>query len=141
MYYLQQCTRSIVALLFWEDYQTGWSFFVSSFDKGLGIWLNAMKIYVSIKSHYRTVTSRLSRQEIKFLICRLSNLAIFRASSRHLLCAVSARNAHFEFFWTFSHTKNFKFTCCLGGFHVHIAINLLKSALFYLYRTHALLPF
>ena len=32
-------------------------------------------------------------------------------------------------FLTFSHSKSFKFTCCLWGFHIRIALNLLKSAL------------
>ena len=56
-----------------------------------------------------------------------------RAYSRHLLRAVPAHNALFDiflFFCLFSHSKNFKSAFCLGGFHVQIALNLLKKALF-----------
>ena len=46
----------------------------------------------------------------------------------------------FNSFWTFSYSQNFKFACCLGGFHLWLALNLLNYALFYSYHTQAL-PF
>ena len=55
---------------------------------------------------------------------------INRAFSRYLLRAVSTRITLFEFFWTFSLSKSLKSACCLGAFHVRIALNLLKSTLF-----------
>ena len=36
----------------------------------------------------------------------------------------------FEFSLAFSHFKNFEFACCLGGFHLRIALHLQESALF-----------
>ena len=53
-----------------------------------------------------------------------------RAYARLLLHAVPTYNALFEFFWRFSHSKKLKFGSCLGGFHVWIALNLLKTTLF-----------
>ena len=50
--------------------------------------------------------------------------------------AVPARNAPFDFVLEFSHSKNFKSVCCLGGFRLPIALNLQKYVLFYLYRTY-----
>ena len=40
----------------------------------------------------------------------------------------------------FSYSKNFKFSCCLGGFHLWATLDLLKYALFWSHRKHAL-PF
>ena len=45
---------------------------------------------------------------------RLNN--VFRAYSRHLLHAVSARNDLFGFLWTFRHSKSLKFGRRLEGF-------------------------
>ena len=53
-----------------------------------------------------------------------------RAYFRHLLRAVPARNAVFEFLLTFLHSKNFKFALCLGLFRLWITLNLLKQAIF-----------
>ena len=47
---------------------------------------------------------------------------------QHLLRDV----AFFEFILAFSHFKNFKFACCLEGFHLQIALNLLKHALLFI---------
>ena len=57
--------------------------------------------------------------------------------------AVHARNALFEIRLTFSESKTFKFTCCLGGFYLlggfyQIAVNLLRYVIFYSYHTLAL---
>ena len=46
----------------------------------------------------------------------------------------------FWIFWLLYYTKNFIFACCLGGFHLRIALTLLKYDLFYSYCMHAL-PF
>ena len=51
--------------------------------------------------------------------------------------AVHARNALSEFRLTFSESKTFKFTCCLGGFY-QIAVYLLRYVIFYSYHTLAL---
>ena len=53
-------------------------------------------------------------------------LKISSTFHQHLLRAV----AFFEFILAFSHFKNFKFACYLEGFHLQIALNLLKHALF-----------
>ena len=53
-----------------------------------------------------------------------------RAYFRHLLRAVTACNALFKFLLAFSHSKNFKFACYLGGSRLWFAPNLLKFALF-----------
>ena len=55
----------------------------------------------------------------------------------HLLRAVLVRKSLFKFILVFSYSKNFKFACCLGGFHLRITLNLLKYDLFYSYRMHA----
>ena len=39
--------------------------------------------------------------------------------SRNTLCVL-----------TFSHAKNFEFACCVEGFHLRIALNILKYVLF-----------
>lgn len=39
----------------------------------------------------------------------------------------------------FSPSKIFKFACSLGGFHIEIALKLLKYALCYSYHEHAVL--
>ena len=59
---------------------------------------------------------------------RLNN--VFRAYSRHLLHAVSARNDLFGFLWTFPHSKSLKFGRRLEGFEGQIALSFPKSALF-----------
>ena len=43
----------------------------------------------------------------------------------------ATRNALFEYFLAFSHSKNFKFACYLGEIHLRIALNLLKHALYW----------
>ena len=55
-----------------------------------------------------------------------------RSYFRHFLHAVTTYNALFEVL--FSHSKNFNFACCLGGFHLWFALNLLKYALFCTFR-------
>ena len=55
-----------------------------------------------------------------------------RAYLKHLLRAVSVRNALFEFCLTFLNSKTFKFAWFWGGF-----LNVLKYAVFYFY----ILPF
>ena len=50
--------------------------------------------------------------------------------------AVPARSALFDFVLEFSHSKNFKSGCCLGGFRLPIALRLQKYVLFYLYRMY-----
>ena len=47
---------------------------------------------------------------------------------QHLLRDV----AFSEFILAFSHFKNFKFACCLEGFQLQIALNLLKHALLFI---------
>ena len=61
-----------------------------------------------------------------------------RAYFRHLLCVVTASNALFQFWLAFSHSKSFKFLCCLGGRRSNIwfALHILKFGLFCSYRTH-----
>ena len=49
---------------------------------------------------------------------------------RHLLRAVPARKSLFKFLLIFSYYQNYKFACCLGGFHLRITLNLPKYALF-----------
>ena len=51
----------------------------------------------------------------------------------------TTHNALFEFLLVFSYSENFKFVCCLREFHLWIALNLLKYALFWSYCMHALL--
>ena len=58
-----------------------------------------------------------------------------------ILDAYCVRYSQVMPFWIFfatSHPKNFTFTWCFGGFHLWIALNLLKYALFCLYRTYTL---
>ena len=42
------------------------------------------------------------------------------------------------FVLAFLHLNTFKLACCLEGFHLQVALNLLKNAPFYLYHMHAL---
>ena len=63
-----------------------------------------------------------------------------RAYFRHLLHVVTTCNSLFAFVLVFSFAKNFKFACCLAGFHLWFALNLLQYVLFWWYRMHAL-PF
>ena len=49
---------------------------------------------------------------------------------RQLLPAVHAHNQLFYFILSFSYSKTFKFVCCLVGFHLRIALNLLKYGFF-----------
>ena len=44
----------------------------------------------------------------------------------------------FKFALIFSCSKNVKSTCCLGGIHLQITLNLLKYGLFCSYRMHAI---
>lgn len=63
----------------------------------------------------------------------------FRAYLRHFLHAVNQCNAFFCFlFLAFSHLQNVKSACFSEVFHLRIALNLLKFALFHWYRMHAL---
>ena len=41
-----------------------------------------------------------------------------RAYFRHLLRAVPAHNALFQFLWEFSHSRNLELACCLGEFNL-----------------------
>ena len=53
---------------------------------------------------------------------------------RHFLLTVPGHSAFFDFFCVlFSHSKKIKFSCCLRGFRLRIALNLLKYVLIYLY--------
>ena len=62
-----------------------------------------------------------------------------RAYFNDLLRAVSAPNALFEFCFVFI-PKTLNMHNAQGGLHSQIALNVLKYAYFYSYRTHAL-PF
>ena len=46
--------------------------------------------------------------------------------------------AFLNFLGAFYHSKKIIFACCLGLFHVQIALNLLKYVLFYSDHTHVL---
>ena len=52
---------------------------------------------------------------------------------------LGTHNVLFEFLLVFPYSKNFKLACCLEGFHLQIALNLLKYVLFCSYCTHNLL--
>ena len=47
--------------------------------------------------------------------CNLIKETLNRAYFKHLLCAVPAHNALFQFLQAFSHSRNLELACCLGG--------------------------
>ena len=52
---------------------------------------------------------------------------------RHFLRTVPGHSALFDFFCVlFSHSKKIEFSCCLGGFRLRIALNLLKYVFIFL---------
>ena len=53
-----------------------------------------------------------------------------RAYFSQLLRAVPTCNALFEICLTILQSKTFKFACCLGSFHLRIALNLLNYVFF-----------
>ena len=52
--------------------------------------------------------------------CNFIKKTLTRAYFRHLLCAVPAHNALFQFLRAFSHSRNLELACCLGGFYLLI---------------------
>ena len=42
-----------------------------------------------------------------------------------ILIVIPVCNTHFKFCSVFSHLQSLKFACCLGGFYLLIALNLL----------------
>ena len=59
---------------------------------------------------------------------------VIRVSLRYLLRTILSRNAVFERFFAFLHSKNFIFACCLGGLHQPIALNLPKYSIIHTVR-------
>lgn len=59
-----------------------------------------------------------------------------RTYFRDLLLAVPACNSFLGGFLACLHHKNFKFVCCLGGFHLQIILSLLKYVFFILSKTY-----
>ena len=91
-------------------------FFTTLMDTIFALFVNA-KHDADDTPQYTRAIILLSDILITGLINRLiTNLISSRAYFRYLLHAVSTRNALFEFLLVFSYSKNFKFTCCLGGF-------------------------
>ena len=85
------------------------------------LWKGVSKNYPKFTGSYRLESWNFIKQTLT------------RAYFRHLLLAVPAHNALFQFLRAFSHSRNLELAWCLGGF-------FFKFALFYSYRTHAL-PF
>ena len=63
---------------------------------------------------------------------------VFRAYFRGLLFAVPARNALFGLWLTFSHSKNFKFICCLEGILSSNCSKFTKRYPFFIYTARML---
>lgn len=63
---------------------------------------------------------------------------VFRAYFRGLLFAVPTHNALFGLCLTFSHSKNFKFICCLGGILSSNCPKFTKRYPFFIYTARML---
>ena len=69
------------------------------------------------KNYPKFTEKHLNQSLYRLEACNFMKKASARACFRHLLRAVPAPNALFQFLRVFSHSKTLEFACCLGGFH------------------------
>ena len=71
------------------------------------------------KNYSKFTEKHLYRCFYRMEACNLIKKTSSRAYFRHLLRAVPAHYALFQFLQTFSHSKKLKLACCLGGFRLN----------------------